>query len=138
MTAKNFTIHALCEAGNMIGVNEIIERTGEGNAAAIKEIVNLPSMESKLTPLMSACKSGEKQNLDVAKLLIKHGALVDERSSTSSCTALHIAARKANLAMVKYLVEEAHASLEHRTRAGETVADWASNPAIKEYLLSKM
>jgi ankyrin repeat protein len=137
MTAKNFNVFTISEAGNIFLLNQLLEQAGEGPAR--KEVVNTISLESKLTPLMSACKGGDsKEHIAVIKVLLDAGADVDSRSA-QGVTALHIAARRSKgLDLVKLLVEKYKASLEHRTREGQTVADWATAPEVKEYLLSKM
>ena len=89
-------LHRACGAGNLSGAQSIL--AGLDGEAAKRAKVNVQSpLRLEWTPLMEVALYG---HVGVARLLIHHGARVDDTRDTFGRTALYIAAQHARTEMV--------------------------------------
>jgi ankyrin len=94
--------------------------------------VNIPA---KSPPLLPAAQRG---NLDVAKILVAHGARINQTSSWGA-TPLYLAALKGHLEMVKFLLDHG-AAINQPINSGPTpymVAKKQGFQNVADYLLSR-
>jgi len=88
--------------------NNLIELSAEaGNCDVVEELIRRGSLVNAVTdhgftPLHLAAKSG---SLPTVKLLCKNGANLDARTRTERNSALHIAVKEGQQAIIKFLLD---------------------------------
>ncbi len=89
------------------------------------------------TPIFEACFSAKDNAVDVVRTLVEHGASVSVHEERSGFTPLHVAAQTGNLAVVKFLVEEAGAdatAVNYALDTAAVVAKELNYEAVRQYL----
>ncbi len=98
------------------------------NLVAKMAQINTPANNpTKVTPLHSAAAG---KHLEIAELLIKHGADINARQQ-NDITPLHSAAFNGHAAMVKLLVDN-KADVHAKTSDGKTPSDYAKDKGFQE------
>lgn len=116
----NFALYSAAENGQLDAVKYLIEHGAHVNT----------STHYGETPLHAAARNG---NADIINYLLDHGAQINKTTSWKM-TPLHIAASKGQTAAVQTLVNRgANVNAKELTR-GETPADMAKNPEIRDLL----
>ncbi|XP_026756929.2 ankyrin repeat domain-containing protein 39 [Galleria mellonella] len=103
-------------------------------AKNIKEAVNAPD-NSGYTPLHYAARTG---NIDICKILLQNGAIINSQTKSGMATPLHKAAAAGKTDMVKFLIQSG-ACVEMQDIDGQTVLHKAvekNNIDLVNYLLT--